>query len=330
MGDKGTGIGGLANTREDYTSSRYNHYAPFTFEEEIKDTETFIYFPQTIVENYTGSMPIVFNIPSEVEWYTKLKTIKLHGEFSVWNKTEGAAPLSSEVWSLINNPVHSFFSNCAVKINDHVIVDSTSNPYPFKAYLENLLVPSKWYADSIMSVDGWKRDVSQTAALGETSFDHRRIGISSGGHKGRVLKYNIFTNNKLILEFCVPLHTDLITATRDLPPGYRLEFKLTRMKDDFVIWSPQSNKKGTGTNAVPYEYEIRLKDLRLSVQKVKVVDRIFNHYYNGQNGRIPEIPFTRNMLRTYTKTDQIVDLGFPNFVEQQQLPEVFIIHLEFV
>ena len=92
------------------------------------------------------------------------------------------------------------------------------------------------------------------------------------------------------------------------------------MNDNFVVWSPAANKTDTAHN----EYKIILSDLRLTVKKVKVVDRIFNHYYNSQGGKIPEIPFTRNMIRTYT-TRAISDIGFPNFVEQKQLPEVFVI-----
>lgn len=55
--------------------------------------------------------------------WTKLKTIKLEGEFKVKNISTGNAPVDAEGWSLINNPVHSFFSNVAIKINDHEIVD---------------------------------------------------------------------------------------------------------------------------------------------------------------------------------------------------------------
>ena len=35
-----------------------------------------------------------------------------------------------------------------------------------------------------MSADGWKKDVSQTPALSESSFKFRRKGIGGGGHKG--------------------------------------------------------------------------------------------------------------------------------------------------
>ena len=122
MGERGVGIGGLANTREDYTTSRYNHYAPYVFEEEITDTDNYYYYPQNIGE-YNGQIPIVFNIGSEKDLWTKLRTIKLEGEFIVKNKTTGTAPLLAEKWSLINNFVHSFFSKVSVKINDHEIVD---------------------------------------------------------------------------------------------------------------------------------------------------------------------------------------------------------------
>lgn len=67
MAERGVGIGGLASNREDYTTSRYNHYAPYTFEEEIKDTVTFYYYPQNIGA-YNGQMPIVIDIGAEKDW----------------------------------------------------------------------------------------------------------------------------------------------------------------------------------------------------------------------------------------------------------------------
>ena len=100
-----------------------------------------------------------------------------------------------------------------------------------------------------------------------------------------------------------------------------MEFKLIRNNDDFVVWSPATNKHND-TDQTHMKYKIELSDLRLTVKKTKVVDRIFNHYYNGEAGKIPEIPFTRNMMRSYTAPLNVTDISFPNFVEQKQLPEV--------
>ena len=99
------------------------------------------------------------------------------------------------------------------------------------------------------------------------------------------------------------------------------------MTDDFVFWLKSDNKVGSTTNFT--EYAIELTDLRIGVVKTLTVDPIFNHFYNSQKDKIPEIPFTRNMIRTYTKTEGITDLGHYNFVEQNQLPEtVYVVFVK--
>ena len=184
MGETGIGIGGLADTRENYTTSRYNHYAPYTFEEEITETTTFTYYPQSI-GSYNGSIPIVFVIPQEVDRYTKLKTFRLHGAIKVFNTTTNAVPADGEVWSLVNNYAHSLFSNVSVKLGDHEIVDSSRHPYPYKAYLENIMVHTKSYMDTIMSADGFYKDQNQNADKDTNSgFKGRRKGISRGDKQG--------------------------------------------------------------------------------------------------------------------------------------------------
>ena len=47
---KGVGIGGYADSSEDFLYSRYNHYAPLSFEREVKKLETLRYFPQHVAE----------------------------------------------------------------------------------------------------------------------------------------------------------------------------------------------------------------------------------------------------------------------------------------
>ena len=70
------------------------------------------------------------------------------------------------------------------------------------------------------------------------------------------------------------------------------------MKDDFVLWVPESNTFTPTTANAQSEhtrYSIQLERLRLTVEKSLVEDKIFNYYYNGLK-KIPEIPFTRNMV----------------------------------
>lgn len=171
-----------------------------------------------------------------------------------------------------------------------------------------------------MEIDGWVKDTGQTAALTNVAYAKRRKAINLGGRRG--CQY-LFLNKYLIIivDFVIPLHNDVITATRDLQPGFPIEVRMIRMPDDFVLWVPktQTSKPRNGVETYT-KYSIKLMDLRISVKKNKVVDKIFNGYYNGLK-KIPEIPFTRNMVRSYTRLAGVTDLGARNFINQAQLPE---------
>ena len=107
-----------------------------------------------------------------------------------------------------------------------------------------------------------------------------------------------------------------------------MEVKLTRNTDSFVIWAPDNKigeepppPEGEDDTRPKNEYQIKLSDLRLTVDKVKVTDKIFNRYANRAKGKLAEIPFTRNMIRSYTTRPGSYDWSFPNFVQHKQLPE---------
>ena len=310
---KGVGIGGLTPAQEDFQSSRYNHYAPIEYETEVVTEDTFHYYPQHM-GSYDGNVPITFHIPPETEWFTKLRSFRLMGTYNIleWKTTNTPpswdAPTDTDVWSVVNNCPHTLFSTLETYIGDLKVADSSNNPYPFKVALENILNFSAWYQKTIMSADNYFRDTKQDGAVGITEtkdgYNKRRVGLLKGGKK----------------EFCVPLHTDLLSASRDLPPGYRLRFTMIRRTDDaFSMWTGSANTK---------KYKINLSNLRLAVTKVKIEDKIFNFFYNNLK-RIPEIPFSRNIVRSYSKAKDSIDIGFPNFLEQSQLPEtVYIVFVK--
>ena len=322
MGEYGVGVGGLADVLENFTTSRYDLLADKEFEEEVVAKRTTTYFPQQYLDVYTDKMPVVFNLYPEVECFTKLPSIMLHGTIEVENTTTGTFPERDEVFSLVNTYPHALFSNVAVRVGNVWINDASEKPYPYKAYIENVMVHGKNYSDTIMSADGYYKDAN---ARGE--WDAEGVFIQGEGWKER--RKGLCTGAKQ--EFCIPLHHDIITATRDLPPMIEMEVKLTRNTDSFVIWAPD-NKIGEeppppeaegedDTRPKKNEYQIKLSDLRLTADKVKVTDKIFNRYANRAKGKLAEIPFTRNMIRSYTTRPGSYDWSFPNFVQHKQLPE---------
>ena len=309
MADRGIGVGGLANSLEDYSTSRYNLFAPFTFNQEVVSFRTDTYVPTTVRENYDKTIPIQFVIPPETQDWTKLKTFKLHGRVRVRNTTTGDDPKADECFSLVNGWPHALFSDISVKISGCDINDPTRMPYPYKAILECLLVHDKTYQKTVMSADGFIKDndavkdntITAYNQAPDSGFTKRSIGLRGGGY----------------IEFCVPIHSDVITASRDLPPGHRIEVVMNRNADKFVMWNARENAN---------EYEIILTDLRLTLEKVKLVDTIFNAYYNKVGSpncdRKAEIPFTRNLIKSYTTRANQRDWSYSHFItNNRQLPE---------
>ena len=121
-------------------------------------------------------------------------------------------------FSVVCNLYSALFSKVIVKINGTEISDPTSNPVPYKSYIENLLNYSKDFQETVLRSAKWVLDkpgksgryLTQAAAKtagfeGEfnQSYVDRREGLDAGG-------YN---------EFCIPLPSDIVTAQRYLPPG---------------------------------------------------------------------------------------------------------------
>ena len=55
------------------------------------------------------------------------------------------------------------------------------------------------------------------------------------------------------------------------------------MDDDFVLWTLPTNKTtpAAGETAKTRKYKINLSNLRISLDKTLVEDKVFNYYYNN-------------------------------------------------
>ena len=96
-------------------------FSEFEFENEIVKRETFVYYPQSIGA-YNGTMPIKFQVPAEVDKFTRLSSIRFMGDIKVKDKATNSGP-TDDNWSLINNPIHSMFGQVSVGVEGHEIVD---------------------------------------------------------------------------------------------------------------------------------------------------------------------------------------------------------------
>ena len=324
------GIGGLAETNEDYTSHPYDLKAPITVEEDVISSGYSTFYPATDATN-SDDKQIVFVLPPESFEWTLLPTIRMHGELRVVNTATNKAPVVGEVFNVVNYYPQSLFSNVSCQIQNHVIKDPTSIPYPYKAYLETLCSTSAWYQDTHLAIDGWCKDLCQMTDATDAGttpitsnhnyfhadFRDKRLhgGLQNGDWK----------------EFAIPIHNDVINIHRRLSPHHRMIFRFERNKPDWSFIIP-SDSMTTATDTVPAKpnrYKFELKNLRLKIKRSVTNENITKDMYAIGDGKrrssINRLPFTRNIFRTYDKYKDSIDLSYRNFIESKQLPEQIIL-----
>ena len=297
--EKALGVGGLATSEQELVSSEFKLLASAN----NPPAEIVRTIPIEVRPHATGgqnNIPYTFEIAPDPDKWTNLKSFRLHGRVRIQNKTKNADPASTEDWSVVNNFYQSLISKVIVKINGTEISDASSNPYPYKAYIETLLNYTKQFKTTVLKSAHWMEDIpgktGRTITKTDTGFNQgyldRREGLSGGG-------YN---------EFVILLHSDVITCEKHLPPGYGIEISIQRMDDSFCIINGSSNTEN--------EYKIELDNISLSCDRYETREKI------SRNGIIP---FTRNYIKVYPKQQGETHLGTYNILSGEQLPEAVYI-----
>ena len=223
MADSALGAGGYTTHEDKLISSEFNLFTKTKFYKDVSRIFPIIMRPQHAGGSH--GVPYNFEAPFDLEKWSDLSSILLHGRTRVRNNTTKKAPVATENWSVVCNLFASLFSKVIVKINGTEISDPTSNPVPWKSYIENLLNYSKDYQQTVMISARWIPDIAKkdghylteedaNAANKKSEFSQayvdRRAGIATGSW----------------IEFCIPLPSDIITATRYLPPGYTVSLSI--------------------------------------------------------------------------------------------------------
>ena len=189
----------------------------------------------------------------------------------------------------VNNFFQSLFQSVTCSINGVELTDPNGNWYPYKSYIETILSYSKntkqgrlksscWYGDdagefdSIGSVDGSGQTATQS---------------TNSGYLAR----KIFFNNSTTRYFNIPLHSDITTLRKYLPPNVKLEFEFHRSPDHFSLLSPYDKEKCL----------IVIEDLELSVIRYTPSPALQNHHMSQLTKKRRQVlPIDRSLIKTYT------------------------------
>ena len=176
--------------------------------------------PYKPVASINDDAPIEFHVPSHSEEYLDLSQTLIYIRAKILN-ADGTALAAEVKVAPVNNFLHSMFSDVTVSLNQKM-VSSTSNLYPYRAYIETLFNYNQeakltrnqcelWYQDTAGAMDA--------VAATNTGFVNRSSYASKSG----------------ILEMVGRPHCDLFGQHRYLPNGIDLSVKFVPSRAAFAI-----------------------------------------------------------------------------------------------
>ena len=210
-------------------------------------------YPISSVLNSVNS-PIEFHIESKNNYYLDLSKTKLYIKCKIqkgdgdldYDSSDLYNPAKTSGVSLVNNSLHSFFSNVEVYLNDILITTPSTNSYAYSAYLKKLLTTPLSVKESRDTSAGFYFDTNNTDLATNKGFKSR---------------HSLSANNKTV-EFFDSLYIPIFNQNKYLLSGCKLRLRFNRTPQNFVL---QKLTTDTVDN-----YNVKILEIKLLMRQILI------------------------------------------------------------
>lgn len=240
------------------------------------------YFP---TGQLTDTGPYNFRIPSESGLMIDTATCRLEGKLQLMKvdptNNQMVNMVDTDDAMLINMFPAALFRSIEVSLNGTMVSYVSSPASHYRAYIETCLSYGLDAARTHLQSSRFYIDApSKFDKLTETD-----LGKDSPANSRRRL-----TTVSKVVDFCTPLHSDILRVDRLLPDRMSMDINLTREDDKFVIMASEN------------KYKIKILELSLHIKKIankpSYVGAVNQKMDNGDRSRFP-------LVRSIVKTRQI-------------------------
>ena len=254
------------------------------------------------INQLTEGAAIEFNIPGTSMTYIDLKNILLHITLKIV-KEDGSNLESTDKVGLVNNALHTIFSQVDVNVKQHPTSEIGSN-YPYKAYLDHLLSATN------------QHDLECALFVKDDEADDMDDTDPGGSNSGLYDRHK-FTMLSKELDLTGRIQVDLCQQNRLIPNGVPLNIKLWQSSDAFRL----SAKMG-----VAEKYKLKIVQASLKVAYVKLNPSVIIGQSDTLKSTEAMYPYTRSAIKTYA-----VPSGQYSFITddlfQGEVPQQLIVGL---
>ena len=288
--DSSLGIGGLSLSSDEVASSSFDLFSPIEIENSIIKATKIVTRP---IATTASRGPFKFVFPSDPEKWSDCETLRLSGRVKLLTKNANGQiqNFSNEYKevSTVNNFYQSLFSSVTCFLNGVQLTDPNGNWYPYKSYIETLLSYSKSTKEGRLQTScffqddaGKFDDIGRVDQAGKTT-----TASSNKGYKSR----KTFFDQSTTRYFNIPLHSDITTLRKYLPPNIKLEFEFHRTPDHFSLLSPYDKD----------QCQIHIEDLELSMVRYTPSSSLQTYHINQLGKKRRQVlPIDRSLIKTYT------------------------------
>ena len=254
------------------------------------------------VSTVTDGAPIEFDIASSGDDYIDFSNSLLHVKVQIV-RSNGSKLADTDPVGPVNNFLHALFSQLDVTLNG-VLISSSTNTYPYRAYIENLLSYGPAAKKSQLTAALFYKDDAGKMDNANPLGDDKNGGLAARAS---------FTAESREVDLIGRLHTEIFFQSRYMLNEVNVKIKLTRSRDSFcLMWSGDQAFKVVITSAA------------LLVRKVKVSPSVYLAHAKTLESGMAKYPIRRVICKAFTIPSGFLDASVER-VFTSQLPARLVI-----
>lgn len=185
---------------------------------------------------------VQFEIRGDGEHYLDLSQTELWMTLVLCKKGSDKPLTDMTGIGLVNNLMHSMFSQCQISVNN-IEIENTNSNYPYRAYFENLLCYDKEAKETFLAQELFVKDTAdnfETFALKEQKKSDAGVlpvvneVLKDSLNEGLIDRVKRFEKGNPV-EVRGPIHADLFKCARYLLPSVSVQIKLSRQSPEFYM-----------------------------------------------------------------------------------------------
>ena len=194
------------------TKSEFHIFVKKPVQSAVVSDRVSIYKPIATVDQNV----LEFVVPSDNESYIDLNNnLMVEGKLT---KLDGTEFDNTDFTGVVNNLLHSLFSQCSITLNGTSVTPS-KDLYHYRSYLETLLTYGTHAAKTHLTTSFWYVDTGNVLGVADPS-----AAVEANTSTGFKIRYNLMMQSKE-LELFGKLHADIFNVPTLLIPGVRFKFK---------------------------------------------------------------------------------------------------------